>query len=287
MSPGPLSPFRILSLALNLPGPAALMRCRALGATCVKVEPPSGDPMRRYSEAAYAAMGEGIPVLTLDLKSEPGRQALEAELARADVLLTSFRPAALQRLGLSWAALHGRFPALSQVAVVGAAGAQAQEAGHDLTYAASQGLVPGLDLPPTLFADMGGALLVTEAILQALLRRQVQGEGAYAEVALQDAAAWLALPRHWGAMRPGGPLAGGDAGYGVYACLDGRVAVAALEPHFARALCAAAGLGGEASPLMGQPGAQAALAAFFAARSRAELDALAGEHDIPLVTMAP
>lgn len=285
---GPLAGFRIVSLALNLPGPAALMRCRAMGADCVKVEPPAGDPMRHYSETAHAAMGEGIPVLTLDLKSGAGRQALGAELARADALLTAFRPAALERLGLSWPSLQRRFPSLCQVAIVGGAGALADEAGHDLTYAAAQGLVPGLELPPTLFADMGGALLASEAVLGALLRRQRQGgRGVFAEVALQEAAGWLALPRRWGAMRPDGPLAGGFAGYGVYACLDGRVALAALEPHFLQALCEAtgidAGLFADAQRL-GE--AKAALSGFFANRSRADLEALAKARDIPMVTMA-
>ena len=88
-------------------------------------------------------------------------------------------------------------------------------------------------------------------------------------------------------MRPDGPLAGGFAGYGVYACLDGRVALAALEPHFLQALCEAtgidAGLFADAQRL-GE--AKAALPGFFANRSRADLEALAKARDIPLVTMA-
>src|SRR5688572_12305579 len=99
MKPTPaLHGIRILSLALNLPGPAALMRCRQMGATCVKFEPPAGDPMAHYNKAAYAELHEGVKVTVADLKAEAGQKAVHAELARTHVLLTSFRPSALQKL---------------------------------------------------------------------------------------------------------------------------------------------------------------------------------------------
>ena len=62
MSHDTLSGLRIASLALNLPGPAALMRCRRMGATCVKIEPPSGDPMKADNPTAYEEMHEGVKV---------------------------------------------------------------------------------------------------------------------------------------------------------------------------------------------------------------------------------
>lgn len=273
----PLASVRILSLALNLPGPAALMRCRALGAQCRKVEPPAGDPMRHYNPAAYAELHEGVEVLVADLKSPQGRQAIEGELAQADVLLTSFRPSALAKLGLSWPALHARHPRLSQVAIVGGPGEQAEVPGHDLTYLAEHGLVTGTDLPATLFADMGGALMATQAVLQAALLRG--GDGQSFEVALADAAAWLALPRRWGLTQPTGAVGGAHAGYRVYPCRDGRVAVAALEPHFAQRLCEAAGVPG-ADPL--DRATHDAIAAFLRRATGDELDRLARERDIPL-----
>src|SRR4051794_34014020 len=113
----PLHGIRILSLALNLPGPAALLRCRRLGAHCVKLEPPAGDPMGRYNPAAYAELHEGVKVLQADLKAREGQALLQRELARSDVLLTSFRPSALHKLGLGWKELHARHPTLSQVAI--------------------------------------------------------------------------------------------------------------------------------------------------------------------------
>ena len=291
----PLHGLRILSLALNLPGPAALMRCRRMGATCTKVEPPSGDPMGHYNQEAYAQLHEGVKVLQADLKTPQGQEAVHRELARTDVLLTSFRPSALHKLGLQWKELHARYPALSQVAIVGSPGARAEEPGHDLTYLAENGLVPGLELPATLYADMAGSLMASEAVLQAAMRKHERyagsgdphPEGLYLEVALSDAAGYLALPRRWGLTQPSGSVGGAHAGYGVYRCKDGRVAVAALEPHFAAALCAAAGVAGEDTKAMFAKDTHAAVAAFFAARSREELDRLAAEKDLPIHTMAP
>ncbi|MBC7446332.1 MAG: CoA transferase [Polaromonas sp.] len=282
----PLQGVRLLSLALNLPGPAALMRCRQMGATCLKLEPPGGDPMKQYNQAAYRQLHEHIELLTADLKTEAGQQLLHRELAQADVLLTSFRPSALAKLGLTWQALHRQHPLLSQVAIVGAPGERAETAGHDLTYLAENGLVSGLDLPATLFADMGGSLMASEAVLQAVMHRRSQGEGIYLEIALSSAAGYLALPRAWGLSRPGAPVGGGHAGYRVYACQDGRVALAALEPHFAARLCAAAGIEAGGPQAMFEPATHAAVAAFMRARTRQELDTLAIDKDIPLHTLA-
>lgn len=278
----PLAGTRVLSLALNLPGPAALMRLQALGARCSKLEPPAGDPMQAYRPEAYAALHTGVRVLPTDLKSETGRQALQRELARTDVLLTSFRPSALKRLGLDWPALHRQHPALNLVTIVGAPGPAAEIPGHDLTYMAEQDLIKGLALPPSLFADMGGALLACEAVLLALSLRQQKGSGTRHEVALSEAAAWLGLPRRWGLTTPKGAVGGGHAGYRVYACKDGRVAVAALEPHFAQALCAAAGL--KPASMMA-PAMHQALEHWFAQQSRRTLDALALRLDLPLRTL--
>jgi crotonobetainyl-CoA:carnitine CoA-transferase CaiB-like acyl-CoA transferase len=290
----PLRGVRVLSLALNLPGPAALMRLKAMGATCLKAEPPgprgapagtSGDPMGQYNPTAYATLHGGINVVAIDLKSEQGQARLHKELARTDLLLTSFRPSALAKLGLGWKALHKAYPALSVVAIVGAPGARAEEPGHDLTYLADAGLVTGLELPATLFADMGGALMASEAALKAVLAQKTSGKGSFQEVALSDAAAWLALPRSWGLTQPRGAVGGAHAGYRVYPCKDGRVAVAALEPHFAASLCAAAGVTIDGIGTLFQPATHQAIATFLAGQTRKQLDALAVARDIPLHTL--
>lgn len=284
--PQPLEGVRILSLALNLPGPAALMRCRKMGATCIKLEPPGGDPMSHYNKAAYAQLHEGLKVLTADLKTEAGQQTLHCELASAEVLLTSFRPSAIEKLGLGWEELHRLYPVLSQIAIVGSPGERAEEPGHDLTYLADNGLVPGLELPATLYADMAGSLMASEAALQAVMTQRISGKGVFIELALSDAAAYLALPRHWGLTQPDGAVGGAHAGYRVYACKDGRVAVAALEPHFAAALCAAAGVAASDIRSLLKPDTRQQIEGFLLTQTRQELKTLALAKDIPLHTMA-
>ena len=290
----PLRGARVVSLALNLPGPAALMRLQALGARCLKVEPPGpavdgkalpGDPMGQYNTTAYATMHAGVRTLTIDLKGERGRAQLARELAKADLLLTSFRPSALQKLGLNWKAVHRAHPQLSMVEIVGAPGERAEEPGHDLTYLAEAGLVIGTALPPTLLADMAGALLTVEASLAVLMQAADSGMGAHRQVALSDAAAWLALPRGWGLTLPGGAVGGAHAGYRVYPCKDGRVAIAALEPHFAAALFSAVGLPASDPRTPFAPATHAAIAAWALTKTRKQLDALAAAQDIPLYTL--
>lgn len=277
---------RILSLALNLPGPAALMRLVQMGARCTKVNPPAGDPMQHYTPTGYDLLHKGVAHKTLDLKTTAGQAALHQLLPQIDVLLTSFRPSALSKLGLGWKSLHQQYPALSLIEVVGAPGPLAEIPGHDLTYQAEVGLVNGLDLPPSLFADMGGALMASEATLKAVLMLKISGKGTRHEVALSDAAAWLALPRQLRMTTPDGAVGGAHAGYRVYACKNGRVAVAALEPHFAVSLCEAAGVKLE-HPVkdLFKPATRQAIETFFASQSRAQLDKLATAKDIPLMTL--
>jgi crotonobetainyl-CoA:carnitine CoA-transferase CaiB-like acyl-CoA transferase len=265
-----------------------------MGATCVKLEPPSGDPMGLYNKAAYTQLHEGVKILTADLKTQIGQKLLHRELAKADVLLTSFRPSALEKLDIGWKKLHRLYPALSQVAIVGAHGARAEEPGHDLTYLADNGLVPGVELPATLYADMGGSLMASEAVLQAARPQnerfagtgEADSRGVLIEVALSDAAAYLALPRQWGLTQRSGAVGGAHAGYRIYPCRDGRVAVAALEPHFAAALCNAAGSPASDMRAMFAPATHQAIAAFMVSQTREQLDRLAVERDIPLHTMA-
>jgi crotonobetainyl-CoA:carnitine CoA-transferase CaiB-like acyl-CoA transferase len=282
----PLRGTRVLSLALNLPGPAALMRLAQMGASCTKINPPSGDPMQHYTPSGYDLMHKGVKHHTLDLKSAAGQAAVHKLLAKTDVLLTSFRPSALTKLGLGWKALHKQYPALSLIEVVGAPGALAEIPGHDLTYQAEVGLVNGMDLPPSLFADMGGALMASEATLKAVLTLKTTGKGTHHEVALSESAAWLALPRQLRMTTPDGAVGGAHAGYRIYACKNGRVALAALEPHFAARICEAAGVK-MMDPVkdLFKPATRQAIETYLASQTRAQLDKLAVAKDIPLMTL--
>jgi crotonobetainyl-CoA:carnitine CoA-transferase CaiB-like acyl-CoA transferase len=105
------------------------------------------------------------------------------------------------------------------------------------------------------------------------------------QVALSDAAAWLALPRQWGLTLPTAVLGGAHAGYRIYPCKDGRVAIAALEPHFTQALFAVAGLSAAEARAPCRPQAHVQIAAWALTRTRRQLDMLARRRDIPLHTL--
>ncbi len=272
----PLEGLHVVTLAVNLPGPVAAARFHALGARVTKVEPPAGDPLALACPDLYRDLSAGQEIRQLDLKDPAQRKALDELLAGSDLLLTSSRPAALERLGLAWDRLHRRFPQLCHVAIVGHPPPHENTPGHDLTYVAQQGLLRPPELPPTLLADLGGAEQAVSAGLALLLARERTGEAGYASVALSAAAEAFALPLRHGLTRPGGLLGGGLPGYNVYRTADGWIALAALEPHFWQRLLAALEL---------DQATAADLAAIFATRPGAEWTRWAQEHDIPLVAL--
>jgi len=212
----PLAGLKVVSIALNLPGPAACFRLMEMGVQLAKIEPATGDPLETYCAPWYQALHAGARVHRLDLKSEAGKAQALALLAEADLLVTAQRPAALARLGLDRESLHARLPRLCQVAIVGHAAPNQHLAGHDLTYQASAGLLSPPAVPATLYADMAGAERAVSAALALIVHRSRSGEGGFSEVALADAADWLALPRKHGLTLPGGHIGGGYAGYNLY-----------------------------------------------------------------------
>lgn len=272
----PLTGKRLVTTALNVPGPMAVERLRAYGAAVIKVEPPAGDPLASANPDWYAALVADARVETLDLKTPTGQARFNAILADADLLLTAQRPAALARLGLSWEVLRARFPSLCQIAIVGFAGA-GNDPGHDLTYLAAHGLVQAEMLPRTLFADVASSEMAVSAALAALLERSRTGRGQYVEVPIAEAAARLAAPRRAGLTLPGALLGGGFPGYNVYRAKDGWIAVAALEPHFYQRLCQRLGV---------RAPTYDALGARFARESVSHWDAFGREHDLPIGILA-
>lgn len=290
-----LQGVRVLSLALNLPGPAALLRCKAMGAQCTKLEPvaPSGsvsaDPMHHYSPAAYAQLHEDVTMVQANLKTAQGQALLQAQLAQTDVLITSFRPSALHKLGLAWETLHTQHPQLNMVRIFGDRTPEnAEHPGHDLTYQAQAGLTDTGTMPASLYADMTGAIQGSEAVLQILLMRSQTGYGHCVDVGLAQAAQWLAMPRQWEMTTASGDVGGAHAGYRIYPCADGWVAVAALEAHFAQRLCQAIGIENcDGSPTaMRQPHIHETIAHYMQHRLAVEIDAMAAKSDIPLRVVA-
>jgi alpha-methylacyl-CoA racemase len=273
----PLAGLRAVTLAVNVPGPAAAHRLVELGADVTKVEPPGGDPLSRSSPAWYRALAAGQEVLPLDLKDPGGRARLDDLLSGSDLLLTSSRPAALGRLGLGPEELGGRYPRLCYVAIVGFPAPREDEPGHDLTYMADHGLLSPPEMPRTLLADLAGAERAVSAALALLLGRERSGEAGYAEVALSEAAEFFAAPWGFGITRPGAELGGGLPGYNLYEASDGWIAVAALEEHFWKNLLAELGL---------RDAGYDELAGIFAGETAAHWREWAARRDLPLSPLA-
>lgn len=275
-----LAGVRVVSLAVNVPGPVAVAELARLGAAVVTVEPPTGDPLATVAPDWYARLHAGVEVRRVDLKDATGRAELEPLLDAADVLVTASRPDALARLGLDPASVRAARPRLVVVSIVGDRGERSRRAGHDLTYVAAAGLLQPPALPQTLLADLSGAAQVVSAVLATLLRRERTGAGGVVQVALADAVAGLRAPLEHGLTAAGGPLGGGYPLYGLYPAAEGWVAVAALEPHFAARLLQALDLAATPAEKLAD-----ALRQRFADRTAHEWERWAEEHDLPLAAV--
>ena len=271
-----LEGIRLVTLAQNVPGPAAVARLQSFGASVIKVEPPNGDPLASSNPAWYESLVMGQEVVRLDLKSDTSRDRLDEHLAEADVLLTSNRLAALARLGLDPEELGARYPHLCYVAITGYPAPREDTPGHDLTYLANLGLLSPPEMPRTLLADLAGAEQAVSATLALLLDRE-RGRGAgYAEVALSEAAAFFAEPLRYGITKPGAHLGGGFPGYGLYEAHDGWIALAALEAHFWESLLLELGL---------EEATREVLEEVFLQRTTEEWEQWATERELPLVAL--
>jgi crotonobetainyl-CoA:carnitine CoA-transferase CaiB-like acyl-CoA transferase len=272
----PLQGVRIVALVTNIPGPLAAAQLAWLGAGVIKVEPPHGDALEAAAPAWYAALVGDVQVERIDLRCAQAR--LLAHLAGADLLLTSMRPRALRSAGLDWERLHATFPRLPHVAIVGESGANADRAGHDLTYQARAGLIAPPAMPRTVIADMFAAERALSASLTALYVRARGGEGARYEIAIADGAAALADAIRHRLTTPDGPLGGALPYYGLYRTADGWIALAALEPHFQKRLHDVLGIDAHD---------RGALAARFAQETSAYWEEAARVQDLPLASILP
>lgn len=272
----PLMGIRVVTLATNLPGPAAAAQLCRLGAHVTKVEPPAGDPMAVHCPSWYRALASGQTVISLDLKNAVHFQKFGELLRETELLLTSSRPAALERLSLDWKRIHEKYPRLCQAALVGHAAPNENVPGHDLTYQAAWGLVDPPGLPRTLMADLASAERLVSTGLALLLAREQSGNGDYAQVAIADVARQFAEPLRHGLTIPGGPLGGGTPGYQVYRTCAGWIAIAALEPHFWEKM---------KSELQLEVGDYEELASRFLARTAADWEKWAAERDLPIVAV--
>jgi crotonobetainyl-CoA:carnitine CoA-transferase CaiB-like acyl-CoA transferase len=305
-----LQGVRVLDLSRLLPGGFCSLLLADLGAEVLKVEdigmgdyvrwaPPGFEGAEDSAKGAlFLALNRNKRSVRLDLKSEAGREVLLRLARDHDVLLESFRPGVLDRLGVGWDALREVNPGLVYCAIsgYGRTGPAVGRSGHDLNYLGLNGLLAltgERDGPPVQsggqIADLGGgALMAAFGILAALRHRDATGEGQVVDVSMFDGAlAWLAMVagRVFAAgerPRRGGEALGGSlVCYRPYACADGWVTLGALEPKFWAAWCRGVGREDLVERQFEPPGSatHAEVEALFAGRTRAEWEAFAAQHD--------
>jgi alpha-methylacyl-CoA racemase len=301
----PLEGFRVLDLSRLLPGPYATLVLADLGADVVKLEDPAGGdylrwmpPMAGQQSGWFHALNRNKRSLALDLRRPEGPGVLLRIARRFDVVVESFRPGVMDRLGVGFEALSRENPriVLCSISGYGQDGPYRHRAGHDIDYAALAGVL-AVNGPPEAPVPLGvqvgdvagGSWPAVAGILAALLGRAATGRGAHVDIAMAEGAlAMLALQqgaadaRGTPLRRGGEQLNGGSACYAVYRAGDGGfVALGALEPKFFRAFCEAVGRPDLADQQFDRDGAgPRAEVAIFASRTRAQWGEFAARHDV-------
>jgi alpha-methylacyl-CoA racemase len=306
----PLEGVRVLDLSRLLPGGFCSLLLADFGADVLKVEDTGmGDYVRwappHYEGAAdsarsamFLALNRNKRSIRVNLKEPEGREILLRLAREYDVLLESFRPGVLDRLGVGYERLREENPGLVYCAITGYGqdGPYTQRSGHDMNYLGLIGLLgltgqPGGPpvQPAGQIADLGGgALMAAFGILAALRERDRSGQGQLVDVSMADGAlAWLAMVAaryfadghapHRGELE----LAGGIICYRPYECADGWVTLGALEPKFWQAFCRGVGRKELIEQQFAAPGSppHAEVEAIFRQRTREEWRAFASEHD--------
>jgi crotonobetainyl-CoA:carnitine CoA-transferase CaiB-like acyl-CoA transferase len=306
----PLESIKVLDLSRLLPGGFCSLLMADFGADVLKVEDTGmGDYIRwspPYYEGAeqgansamFLSLNRGKRSIRVNLKTEEGRDVLLRLVRDADVLLESFRPGVLDRLGVGYERLREENPRLVYCAITGYGqdGPMRDRSGHDMNYLGLVGLL-GLTGdrggPPVQaagqIADLGGgALMAAFGIMAALRERDRSGEGQFVDVSMADGSlSWLAMvaARYFcedEAPERGDPeLAGSLVCYRPYECADGWVTLGALEPKFWQNWCRGVGREDLIAKQFERPGseAHAQVQEVFRSRTRDEWEGFASEHD--------
>ena len=311
---GALEGVRVLDLSRLLPGGFCTLLLADMGAEVLKVEDTAGGDYIRWmppyyggeeeqragvASAYFLALNRNKRSLRLNLKDERGRDVLLRLAEDYDVLVESFRPGVMDRLGVGYDALRERNPRLiyCPISGYGQDGPLTARSGHDTNYLALNGLL-GLTGrrggPPIQsagqIADLGGGgLMAAVGVLAALHERERSGEGQMVDVSMTDGAlSWLAMvaARYFAEQQVphrGEPeLTGGIACYVPYETKDGGwVSLGALEPKFWQNWCNGVGRPDLIEKQFEHPDSEAGaeIAAVFKERTRDEWTAFAGEHD--------
>lgn len=309
---GPLTGLKVLDLSRLLPGPFCSLMLADLGAEVLKVEDTGMGDYVRWSppyvegvedsarSALFLSLNRNKRSLRLDLKSDEGKAVLLRLARDYDVLLESFRPGVLDRLGVGYDRLRQENPGLVYCAISGYGqdGPLRDRAGHDMNYLGLGGMLAMTGEaggPPVQNAGQvadvgGGAQMAAIGILAALRERDRSGEGQLVDVSMTDGAlSWLAMLAAQQLNDPSGaslrrgalPLSGSLLCYRPYACADGWVTLGALEPKFWQAWCRGVGREDLIERQFEPPGSDAhrEVEGIFAARTRDQWQAFAAEHD--------
>ena len=306
-----LQGLKVLDVSRLLPGPYATMVMADLGAQVDKLEDPEGGDMTRHMppmkgdvSALFLALNRNKRSVTLNLKSAAGVEALKKMVQHYDVLVESFRPGVMQKLGISAEVLMALNPRLivCSISGYGQTGPDRLKAGHDIDYIARSGVLGysgpangSHALPGAQIADIGGGLFGIIGILSAVIERQATGKGRHIDVSMTEAAMAF-IHMHLGARLQLGsegaplsagrePLNGGYACYGVYKTSDNQsLAVGALEPKFSLAMLEALGRADLSAAVYdtGDEGlrARAQLEKIFAAQSASHWQAFFSKLDV-------
>lgn len=246
-----LENLTVLDLSRLLPGPFCSLTLAQLGADVIKIEEPDGgDYTRELSPELFDIVNRGKQSITLDLRQAEDVDRFKAMVKDADVVLESFRPGVMDKLGCGYDVLSAINPKLVYASLTGygQTGPYANRPGHDLNYLGYAGVLDQTGLPgkrPAMsnvqIADLaGGAQNCAIGILAAVMGARQSGEGCWVDVGMLDGALALqsmALATHHqhGSSQPRGKdmLTGALANYNIYRCRDGKyLAVGALEPKF-------------------------------------------------------
>jgi crotonobetainyl-CoA:carnitine CoA-transferase CaiB-like acyl-CoA transferase len=259
----PLRGLRVVELAQNLAGPFCGQILADLGADVIKVEPPGGDPARAWAPPAWGADGtmflsvnRGKRSITLDLKDAKACDVLHALVARADIVVESFRAGVAERLGIDAATLRARRPSLiyCSVTAYGADGPLAHLPGYDSLAQAHAGLISVTGQPDaparvgTSIVDFGTGTWAALGILAALRERDRTGAGSHVVAALYETALGMNAYHLMGYLadgtvpRPHGTGFPSIAPYGSFAAADGELMIAAGNDALFRKLCDVLGL---------------------------------------------
>ena len=241
---GPLRGLRVLEFAGIGPGPHCAMLLADLGAEVLRIEREGGNGWPN------PVVDRGRKRLTLDIRSDAGRERCLALAENADVLIEGFRPGVMERLGLGPQPMHARNPRLvyGRMTGWGQDGPLAHSAGHDINYLALSGALAAIGTPDgpatpplNLVGDFGGgSLYLAFGILAALWERERSGQGQVVDAAIVDGVS--SMMSFFAGLLPGGRislergrnlLGGAAPHYRCYRCADGReIAIGPLEPAF-------------------------------------------------------